>query len=333
MTRSWHEVFKGVDVPGETAAESAAEEEEEKKSGWFRRFKESLSKSRQTMQQHLSAVMFDKIDADLWERLEETLIFADCGVNSTVAIVERMEQAANDGKILGKDQFYSYLEQSISEMFVGGNDFQIDVSHQPSVILVVGVNGTGKTTTIGKIAWHLRREGKSVILAAADTFRAAAIEQLQEWGRRVDCTVIAQKHGSDPGAVVFDAISAARSRSADVVLVDTAGRLHTQVPLMEELKKIRRVIAKQIPGGPHETLLTVDATTGQNGLIQAKLFGAAVEVTGAVLTKLDGTAKGGIAVAISHELGLPIKLVGVGEQMEDLRPFDPADFATALLEA
>ncbi|MCL4473701.1 MAG: signal recognition particle-docking protein FtsY [Actinobacteria bacterium] len=333
MTRSWHEVFKGVDDTGEAAAATPAEDDEEKKSGWFSRFKESLSKSRQTMQQHLSALMFDKIDADLWERLEETLIFADCGVNSTVAIVERMEQAANEGKIVGKDQFFSYLEESIAGMFAGGDDYQIDVSHEPSVILMVGVNGTGKTTTIGKIAWHLQREGKSVVLAAADTFRAAAIEQLQEWGKRVGCPVIAQEHGSDPGAVVFDAISAARSRGADVVIVDTAGRLHTQVPLMEELKKIRRVIAKQIPDGPHETLLSVDATTGQNGLIQARLFGEAVDVTGAVLTKLDGTAKGGIAVAISHELGLPIKLVGVGEKLEDLRPFDPMDFAKALLEA
>lgn len=330
MTHSWHEVFKGVAAPEEAATESS--EEEEKKRGWLKRFKESLSKSRQTMQQHLSAVMFDKIDADLWERLEETLIFADCGVNSTVAIVERMEQAANDGKIMGKDQFYSHLEGAVTEMFAVG-DYQIDVSHRPSVILVVGVNGAGKTTTIGKIAWHLRQEGKTVMLAAADTFRAAAIEQLQEWGRRVDCPVIAQEHGSDPGAVVFDALTAAKSRGTDVVIVDTAGRLHTQVNLMEELKKIRRVVGKQIPDAPHETLLTVDATTGQNGLIQARLFGEAVDVTGAVLTKLDGTAKGGIAVAISHELGLPIKLVGVGEQMEDLRPFDPEDFAKAILEA
>ena len=231
-----------------------------------------------------------------------------------------------------RDRFYSHLEDSVTEMFAVG-DYQIDVSHQPSVILVVGVNGTGKTTTIGKIAWHLRQEGKTVLLAAADTFRAAAIEQLQEWGRRADCPVIAQEHGSDPGAVVFDALTAAKSRGTDVVIVDTAGRLHTQVNLMEELKKIRRVVAKQIPDAPHETLLTVDATTGQNGLIQARLFGEAVDVTGAVLTKLDGTAKGGISVAISHELGLPIKLVGVGEQMEDLRPFDPGDFAKALLEA
>jgi len=333
MAKNWHEVFKGVESPEGAAADVAAESEgEEKGGGWFRRLKDGLTKSRQTMQQHLSAIMFEKIDAELWEQLEETLIFADCGVQSTVAVVDRMESAANDGKIATKEQFYSFLEDSLAGMFAAG-DYRIDVSHQPSVILVVGVNGTGKTTTIGKIAWHLTREGKSVVLAAADTFRAAAIEQLMEWGKRVGCPVIKQEHGSDPGAVVFDAISAARSRGADVVIVDTAGRLHTQVPLMEELKKIRRVVAKQIPDAPHETLLTVDATTGQNGLTQARLFGEAVEVTGVVLTKLDGTAKGGIAVAISHELGLPIKLVGVGEQMEDLRPFEPQDFVKAMLEA
>jgi fused signal recognition particle receptor len=332
MAKSWHEVFIGVEAPAAAQDEAAAEATEEKTRGWLRRLTEGLSKSRQNMQQHLSAIMFDKIDAELWERLEETLIFADCGVESTVAVVDRMEQAANDGKIASKEQFYAFLEQSLAEMFEGG-DARIDVSHKPSVILVVGVNGTGKTTTIGKLAYHLKQEGKSVILAAADTFRAAAIEQLTEWGKRVDCPVIKQEHGSDPGAVVFDAISAARSRDADVVIVDTAGRLHTQVPLMEELKKIRRVIAKQIPDGPHDTLLTVDATTGQNGLTQARLFSEAVEVSGVVLTKLDGTAKGGIAVAISHELGMPIKLIGVGEQMEDLRPFDAEDFVKAMLEA
>ena len=329
MTKSWHEVFKGVEGP---APEGVEEEVEEKKSRWLSRFREGLTKSRQTMQRQLSAIMFDKLDADVWEQLEETLIFADCGVASTVEIVDRMEQAAGDGRIRNQDQFYEYLEKSLVDMFAAG-DYQIDISHHPSIILVAGVNGTGKTTTIGKIAYHLKKEGKSVILAAADTFRAAAIEQLAEWGTRVDCPVIRQEHGSDPGAVVFDAIAAARSRGSDVVIVDTAGRLHTQVPLMEELKKIHRVIAKQIPGAPHETLLTVDATTGQNGLIQARLFGEAVDVTGVVLTKLDGTAKGGIAVAISHELGLPIKLVGVGEQMQDLRPFDANDFAKALFEA
>jgi len=329
MVKSWHEVFKGLEeVPSEKAA--ALKTEAEKKSGWFKRFKDSLTKSRQAMQQRLSAIMFERLDADVWEQLEETLIFADCGVASTVEIVNRMEQAANEGKVRDRDQFYNYLEQALVDMFADG-DVRIDVSGHPSVILVVGVNGTGKTTTIGKVAYHLKKEGKSVILAAADTFRAAAIEQLSAWGERVGCPVIKQEHGSDPGAVVFDAIAAARSRGSDVIIVDTAGRLHTQVPLMEELKKIRRVVAKQIPGGPQETLLTVDATTGQNGLIQARLFGEAVNVTGVVLTKLDGTAKGGIAVAISHELGLPIKLVGVGEKMEDLRPFDPHDFAKALI--
>lgn len=329
MAKTWHEVFKGLAAatPAAIAEEAAAE----KKGGLFKRLREGLAKSRQTMQQQFSAIMFDKLDAGVWEQVEETLIFADCGVASTVEIVERLEAAANEGRINDREQFNRELEQALVDMFAAGDD-RIDVSQQPSVLLVVGVNGTGKTTTIGKIAYHLKREGKSVILAAADTFRAAAIEQLVEWGKRVDVPVIRQEHGSDPGAVVFDAIAAARSRGADVVLVDTAGRLHTQVPLMEELKKIHRVIAKQVPEAPHEVLLTVDATTGQNGLIQARLFGEAVDVSGVILTKLDGTAKGGIAVAISHELNLPVKLIGVGEQVEDLRPFDPLDFARALLE-
>jgi fused signal recognition particle receptor len=201
------------------------------------------------------------------------------------------------------------------------------------VILTVGVNGTGKTTTIGKMAWHLRNElGKSVVMAAADTYRAAAQEQLGEWAQRAESDIVQANPGSDPGAVVFDAIEAARARGHDVVIADTAGRLHTQVPLMEELAKVRRVIEKQIAGAPHETLLTVDATTGQNGLRQAKLFQEVVEVSGIVLTKLDGTAKGGIALAIAEELGLPVKLIGIGEALEDLRPFDADDYARALLE-
>src|SRR5436190_1158315 len=211
---------------------------------------------------------------------------------------------------------------------------RIDLRHSPTVILMVGVNGTGKTTTIGKIAWHLSEElGKSVVLAAGDTFRAAAVEQLVAWGERAGCEVIRAAPGSDPGAVAFDAIEAARARGHDVVIIDTAGRLHTQDHLMEELAKVRRVIAKQIPDAPHETLLTIDATTGQNGLRQAMLFREAVEVTGIVLTKLDGTAKGGIALAIAQELGVPVKLIGIGESLEDLRPFDADDFARALLEA
>jgi fused signal recognition particle receptor len=330
MTYTWDEVFIGVEEQESDAA--PVEEKEEKKRGLFRRMKDGLSKSRQTMQQNLSTIMFETLSEEIWEQLEEALIFADCGVASTVETVNRMEAAAAEGRISNQQQFYEELETVLADMFASG-DNRIDVSAQPAVILVVGVNGTGKTTTISKIAWHLQQVGKSVILAAGDTFRAAAIEQLTVWGDRVGCSVIKQEHGSDPGAVVYDAINAARSRGVDVVIVDTAGRLHTQVPLMEELKKIRRVVEKQIPDGPHETLLTIDATTGQNGLIQARLFGDAVEVTGAVLTKMDGTAKGGIAVAISHELNIPIKLIGMGEQMEDLRPFDPLEFSRALLEA
>jgi fused signal recognition particle receptor len=201
------------------------------------------------------------------------------------------------------------------------------------VILMVGVNGTGKTTTIGKMAWHLSNElGKSVLLAAGDTFRAAAVEQLVAWGERAGADVVRAAPGSDPGAVAYDAIDAARARGHDVVIIDTAGRLHTQQHLMEELRKVRKVIAKQIPGAPHETLLSIDATTGQNGLRQAFLFREAVEVDGIVLTKLDGTAKGGIALAIAQELGVPVKLIGIGESLEDLRPFDADDFARALLE-
>ncbi len=208
----------------------------------------------------------------------------------------------------------------------------IDLSGEPAVLLMVGVNGTGKTTTIGKIAWHLSREfGLSVVLGAADTYRAAAAEQLAEWAERAGAELVRGARGGDPGSVAFDAVEAARARGADVVIVDTAGRLHTQTNLMDELAKVRRVIAKQLPGAPHETLLSIDATTGQNGLRQAKIFAEAAEVDGVVLTKLDGTAKGGIVLAIADELGIPVKLIGVGETLEDLRPFDPTDFANALL--
>ena len=225
------------------------------------------------------------------------------------------------------------LRESLAEAARAGDD-RIDVSHSPSVILTVGVNGTGKTTTIGKIAWHLQKElGMSVVMAAADTYRAAAQEQLAKWAERAGCDIVSATAGSDPGAVVFDAIEAARARGHDVVIADTAGRLHTQAPLMEELAKVRRVIEKQIEGAPHETLLTIDATTGQNGLRQADLFREAVDVSGIVLTKLDGTARGGIALAIAEELGVPVKLIGIGEQLEDLRPFDADEFARALLEA
>ncbi len=208
----------------------------------------------------------------------------------------------------------------------------IDLSGEPAVLLMVGVNGTGKTTTIGKVAWHLSKEfGLSVILGAADTYRAAAAEQLAEWADRAGAELVRGEEGADPGSVAFDAVEAARARGADVVIIDTAGRLHTQSNLMDELAKVRRVIAKQLPGAPHETLLSIDATTGQNGLRQAKIFAGAAEVNGVVLTKLDGTAKGGIVLAIADELSIPVKLIGVGETLEDLRPFDPTEYATALL--
>jgi fused signal recognition particle receptor len=327
MARSWHDVFHTG--TGAVAADEATQEESK---GFFRRLRENLSKSREALRGELRATFTGALDDDTWERLEETLIYADVGARTTAKIVERLEQEAQEGRIGSGEDLIERLRETLAEVARTGDD-HIDVSHSPSVILTVGVNGTGKTTTIGKIAWHLHNElGMSVVMAAADTYRAAAQEQLAEWAERAGCDIVSATPGSDPGAVVFDAIEAARARGHDVVIADTAGRLHTQIPLMEELTKVRRVIEKQIEGAPHETLLTVDATTGQNGLRQADLFREAVDVSGIVLTKLDGTARGGIALAIAEELGVPVKLIGIGEQLEDLRPFDADDFARALLE-
>jgi len=238
--------------------------------------------------------------------------------------VRRLEARGDAG-----DDLNAALAEEIETLF--GEPPTLDVAHEPSVILVVGVNGTGKTTTIGKLAARLSEHGRSVVVAAADTFRAAAEEQLEIWARRANADFVGSERGADPAAVAFDGIQAAQARGRDVVIVDTAGRLHTQTNLMEELAKVRRVIAGRLEGAPHETLLVVDATTGQNGLQQAKLFGEAVGVTGVVLTKLDGSAKGGVAIPIAYELGLPVKLIGVGEQLDDLRPFDPGDYARALV--
>jgi fused signal recognition particle receptor len=327
MARSWHDVFD----TGDRASPSPDDTQEERK-GLFRRLRENLSKSREALSGELRATFTGNLDNETWERLEETLVYADVGARTTAKIVERLEQEAEEGRIGSGEDLAVRLRETLAEVARTGND-RIDVSHSPSVILTVGVNGTGKTTTIGKVAWHLRNElGMSVVIAAADTYRAAAQEQLAKWADRAGCDIVSATPGSDPAAVVFDAIEAARARGHDVVIADTAGRLHTQVPLMEELAKVRRVIEKQIEGAPHETLLTVDATTGQNGLRQADLFREAVEVSGIVLTKLDGTARGGIALAIAEELGLPVKLIGIGESLEDLRPFDADDFARALLE-
>jgi len=247
-------------------------------------------------------------------------------------VVERLEREVDAGAVSADGEAVrERLIEILAEVASSGRA-PIDLGGDPAVLLMVGVNGTGKTTTIGKIAWHLSKEfGLSVVLAAGDTYRAAAAEQLAEWAQRAGAELIRSAPGGDPGAVAFDAIAAARARAADVVIVDTAGRLHTQGNLMDELAKVRRVIAKQMPDAPHETLISIDATTGQNGLRQAKIFAEAAEVDGVVLTKLDGTAKGGIVLAIASELGIPVKLIGTGESLEDLRPFDPHDFARALL--
>ena len=290
--------------------------------GVFSRLRQGLSRSRQALTAELGASISDRVDEQTWEGLEEALILADVGAPTTAAVVRRLEDEAEAGKVSGGVQLRERLIELLAETASPDEDARIDLSSRPAVIMIVGVNGTGKTTTIGKIAWHLQQElGLDVVVGAADTYRAAAVEQLSEWAER-----------GDPGAVAFDAVEAAKARGADVVICDTAGRLHTKGNLMEELSKVRRVIAKQIEGAPQETLVVIDATTGQNGVRQAQEFGKAVEVTGAVLTKLDGSAKGGVALAIASELGIPVKLIGIGESLEDLRPFDAEQFARALLE-
>jgi len=330
MATSWQEI---LDLGSRASANSSTEPEpEEQRRGVFGRLRESLSKSRRALAEELSASFFDRIDEETWERLEEALILADAGAPTTAKVVERLEHEVEAGTVPADGEAVQARLIEILAEVAGAARGPIDLSGEPAVLLMVGVNGTGKTTTIGKVAWHLSREfGLKVILAAGDTYRAAAAEQLAEWADRAGAELVRSEEGADPGAVAYDAVEAARARGADVVIVDTAGRLHTQSNLMDELAKVRRVIAKQLPGAPHETLLSIDATTGQNGLRQAQLFAEAVEVDGVVLTKLDGTAKGGIVLAIADELGIPVKLIGTGETLEDLRPFDPTDFANALL--
>jgi fused signal recognition particle receptor len=315
VPRTWGELL-GDDPAG-------TDETPEQQQGFFGRLRDSLGRSRRALTEQIAVAAFDPEDDEAWERLEEALITADVGVPATAELVQRLEARGELGD-LGEA-----LAEEIAAML--GEPATLNMAASPTVILVVGVNGTGKTTTIGKLASKLREHGLSVILGAADTFRAAAEEQLEIWAKRAEADFVGSVRGADPAAVAFDAVEAAQARGRDVVIVDTAGRLHTQANLMEELAKVRRVIAGKLEGAPHETLLVVDATTGQNGLQQARLFGEAVDVTGVALTKLDGSAKGGIAVAIAHELGLPVKLVGVGEGLDDLRPFDPTDFARALV--
>ena len=314
MTRSW------ADLLGD---EAAAPERSDEGQGFFSRLRDSLGKSRRALTEEISVAAFDPGDSASWERLEEALIAADVGVPATAELVQRLEARGEATELAPA------LQEEIAKLL--GEPARLKVGARPAVILVVGVNGTGKTTTIGKLAAKLSEHGRSVLVAAADTFRAAAEEQLEIWAQRANADFVGSERGGDPAAVAFDAIAAAESRGRDVVVVDTAGRLHTQANLMEELTKVRRVIGQRLEGAPHETLLVIDATTGQNGLQQARLFSQAVEVTGIALTKLDGSAKGGIAIAIAHELGLPVKLIGIGESLDDLRPFDPDDFARALV--
>jgi fused signal recognition particle receptor len=316
LPRSWSELL------GE---EDAQPEPEEARGGLFSRLRDSLSKSRRALTQELASAAFDPGDELAWERLEEALIRSDVGVRATAELVRRLEARGE----------LTDLSEALAEEIAAllGDPGTLQVKADPSVLLVVGVNGTGKTTTIGKLAQRLRQHGHTVVLGAADTFRAAAEEQLEIWADRAGAEFVGGERGADPASVAYDAIETASRDDRDVVIVDTAGRLHTQANLMEELAKVRRVIAGRLEGAPHETLLVVDATTGQNGLQQARLFGDAVGVTSVALTKLDGSAKGGIAVAIAYELGLPVKLIGVGETLDDLRPFDPQDFARALVSA
>ena len=316
MARSWAELL------GE---ENAGPEPEEQRGRFFSRLRDSLGKSRRALTEQLAATAFDPSSEADWERLEEALIMGDVGVRATAELVQRLE-ARGEGVA---DNLNDALAEEVAVLF--GEPPILELSQAPSVILVVGVNGTGKTTTIGKLASKLAQHGHSVVVAAADTFRAAAEEQLEIWAQRAGADFVGSERGGDPAAVAYDAIEAAQARGRDVVIVDTAGRLHTQANLMEELAKVRRVIAQKLDGAPHETLLVVDATTGQNGVQQARLFKEAVGVTGVALTKLDGSAKGGVAIPIAYELGVPVKLIGVGERLEDLRPFDAQDYARALV--
>ncbi len=314
MARSWSELL------GE---DGAAPEAEAERAGLFARLRDSLGKSRRALTEQLAAAAFDPADEEAWERLEEALIAADVGVRATAELVRRLEARQEVGDLS------EAIVEELAELL--GEPPMLEVSARPALVLVVGVNGTGKTTTIGKLAHRLREHGHGVVVAAADTFRAAAEEQLEIWANRAEAAFVGAPRGADPASVAYEAIQRAEQDGRDVVIVDTAGRLHTQRNLMEELAKVRRVIAGRLEGAPHETLLVVDATTGQNALQQARLFGEAVGVTGVALTKLDGSAKGGVAVAIAYELGLPVKLIGIGERLEDLRPFDAHDFARALV--
>jgi fused signal recognition particle receptor len=299
---------------------------------FFQKIKDGLSKTKQAMISRFQKVInsFTKIDEDLFEELEETMIMSDIGVDTSVEICEQLRKRVKERGITDPKEIMGLIQEIIAEMM--GEDTAIDTSTTPSIIMVIGVNGVGKTTTIGKLCYQYKQQGKKVLVAAADTFRAAAIDQLEIWTKRAGVELVKHSEGSDPGAVIFDAITAGKARGADIIICDTAGRLHNKKNLMSELSKINRIVAQQAEGCARETLLVLDATTGQNAVNQAKMFSETADITGIVLTKLDGTAKGGIVISIKNELNIPVKLVGVGEKIDDLQPFNSEDFVKALFD-
>ncbi|MFR8172241.1 MAG: signal recognition particle-docking protein FtsY [Marvinbryantia sp.] len=303
----------------------------EEKKGFFRRLAEGLSKTRDNIVSGIDSIFsgFSSIDEDFYEEIEETLIMGDLGINATTAIIEDLKEKVKENHIKEPSECKRYLIESIRQQMEVG-EMAYEFEHRTSVVLVIGVNGVGKTTSVGKLAGKLKDQGKKVVLAAADTFRAAAGEQLSEWANRAGVEIISGQEGSDPASVVYDAVAAAKARHADVLLCDTAGRLHNKKNLMNELGKINRILEKEYPEAYRETLVVLDGTTGQNALVQAREFAEVADITGIILTKLDGTAKGGIAIAIHSELGIPVKYIGVGESIEDLQKFNAEEFVNAL---
>ena len=324
------EAAQETEIPG-AASELAAAEEAEPRKGLFRRFRERLSRSREAISGGLDRVFAGRkeVDAALLEELEELLITADLGVETTLHLVQSLQERLKRRELGDVERLKAALREEMLNLLQGAP--APERTARPWVVLLVGVNGVGKTTTLAKLAHQDQLQGRTPLLIAGDTFRAAAVEQLQIWGERLGAPVIHQKTGADPAAVVFDGLAAALARDVDTVFIDTAGRLHTKVNLMEELKKIFRTAGKKLPGAPHEVLLVLDATTGQNALSQARIFHEAVGISGIVLTKMDGTAKGGVALAVAHETGLPLRYIGLGEGLEDLRPFDAEAFVAAIL--